>query len=87
VVVVEEGVERPFLREERQSRNLDWARRRDWKEFVRVWRSLFNCCLSWFNCWRDRSEIFTRSATLVGLLCGSRWEVYFVGRREEGMTW
>jgi hypothetical protein len=51
--------ERPFLRESRQSRNLDWATRRDWKDWVRVWRSEFRDVFSWFNCGRDRSVIFT----------------------------
>lgn len=55
-VVVEE---RPFLRESRQSRNLDCATRRDWKDCVRVWRSEFRDVLSWFSCGRERSVILT----------------------------
>lgn len=40
---------RPFRRETRQSRNLDWAIRRDWKDCVRVWRSLFSDVFSWLS--------------------------------------
>jgi len=56
---VGEGEPRPFLRESRQSRNLDWAMRRDWKDWVRVWRSLSREPLSCFSCGRERSVIFT----------------------------
>lgn len=57
---VDEEVEaRPFLRERRQSRNLDWATRRDWKDWVRVWRSLFSDVFSWLSWGWERSVILT----------------------------
>lgn len=50
---------RPFLRESRQSRNLDWATRRDWKDWVRVWMSLFREVFSWLSWGWERSVILT----------------------------
>lgn len=57
--VGEEAEARPFLRERRQSRNLDWATRSDWKDWVRVWRSLFSDVFSWLSWGWERSVIFT----------------------------
>lgn len=82
---------RPFFRLSRQSRNFDCATRNDWKDWVRVWRSVFREVFSWLSCGRERSVIFT--ARLCWLACGSldggdAWwgEVYFVVRRAVGMT-
>lgn len=55
----------PEAIEERQSRNFDWAVRRDWKEVVRCSSSRS----SWvFNSWSCGMGIWFRSTVIISLV-------------------